>query len=176
MTLYTKSLKFKKILDDDAEKIYQIFSNKELTGFFVSGQDKSKKDAEKRMNSIIAHWNEYGFGDFILLDKATEMLVGYGGLHHKVKGGNINISYIILQEYQGKGLGYETSMGLLDYGFNTLDLQTIAAEIDPNNLISQKLIEKCGFKFNRIIEWKGFERKEYIINKSDYRQAFSVKD
>nr|WP_252187618.1 GNAT family N-acetyltransferase [Anaeromonas gelatinilytica] len=159
---------FKKITIGDIDRIFSIFNNSTLTQYFVSGSDKNKGDTKKRIENIITHWNKYGFGDFLLINKSRNMVVGYGGLHYKSMGANINISYIIKPKFQKQGLGYETSMKLLDYGFNTLSLNSIVAEIDPNNKASQKLIEKCGFKFNRIIVWKGFERKEYIMSSIDF--------
>ncbi len=166
--LTTKRLKFKKVSYDDIDNVYKIFSNPQLTKYFISGSDKTKDNTKKRVDKIISHWTEYDFGDFILLNKVNKTLIGYGGLHYKERGGNINISYIIRPEFQKKGYGYETSIGLLQYGFNKLNLHKIVAEIDPDNKASQKLIEKCGFQFNNKIIWKGYERIEYVLYKLNF--------
>jgi ribosomal-protein-alanine N-acetyltransferase len=158
----------KKITANDIKDVNKIYSNLELTKYFVSGPDSDMIESKNRVERIELHWNEYGFGDFLLFDKSTDELFGYGGLHYKAKGGKINISYVILEEAQGKGLGYEISMKLIEYGFKTLELPEIVAEIDPDNTMSKKLIEKCGFKFNRMMKWKGHEREEYVMSISDF--------
>ena len=168
MYIQSDRMTLKKITINDIEDVNKIYSNSKLTKYFVSGPDSNMEDTKFRVEKIESHWNEHGFGDFLLYDKSTSELFGYGGLHYKAKGGKINISYVILEEAQGKGLGYEISMKLIEYGFKTLNLSEIVAEIDPSNAMSKNLIEKCGFSFNRMMEWKGHEREEYVMSISDF--------
>lgn len=171
MKLETKRLILKKVEKSDAEELFKIFSDKELTRYFVSGADCNLEQTKARVEKINSHWEKYYFGDFILLDKKTTGVIGFGGLHYKTEGGNINISYIIDKNLWGNGLGYETCLALLDYGFNILGLDKIVAEIDPQNIPSINLIEKCGFKFNKTIEYKGYERLEYVMLNSDFNRS-----
>ncbi|MTI65887.1 MAG: GNAT family N-acetyltransferase [Firmicutes bacterium] len=167
MRIESKRLIFKKVDRHDAEKLYRIFSNKELTKYFVSGADKNLEQTERRVEKVIYHWEKNKFGDFIVFDKRTLKTIGFGGLHYKIDGGNINISYIVDKEYWRQGFGCEIAQTMIKYGLNTLELKKIVAEIDPNNIPSIKLVEKYGFKYNRNIQYKGFERLEYIMFNSD---------
>lgn len=45
----------------------------------------------------------------------------------------------------GKGYIQEAGEALIDYGFNTLKLRRIEAEIDPDNSASAKALDKLGF-------------------------------
>jgi ribosomal-protein-alanine N-acetyltransferase len=167
MRIETRRLIFKQIEEDDVQNLYQIYNDEELIKYFVSGPDKFVDQTKERIEKIKSHWDKYNVGDFILLNKENLEPVGYAGLHYKEDGGNINISYIIDKKLWGNGLGYETCLALIYYGFRILELDKIIAEIDPQNINSIKLIEKCGFKFNRIMEWKGFERLEYLMSNKD---------
>ncbi|RKD34384.1 GNAT family N-acetyltransferase [Thermohalobacter berrensis] len=163
MQLETKRTFLKRVQLKDTEKLFKIFSDEELTRYFVSGKDETIEQTGRRVKKIVSHWENNRFGDFIVLNKSSLKTVGFGGLHYKIKGGNINISYIVDKAYWGQGLGYEIAQALLKYGFNTLRLNKIVAEIDPKNISSIKLAEKCGFEYNRTIEYKGIERLEYIM-------------
>lgn len=161
--MISNRLKFTKISETDTEHLNKIYANKNLVRYFVSGPDKSIDETEKRLKKIINHWDTYNFGDFLVYSLESNCLIGFGGLHYKEIGGKVNISYIVLEDYQGKGFGLEISRTLLKYGFEKLKLSEIVAEIDPENEASKCLITKCGFKYNSTINYKGFERLEYIM-------------
>lgn len=168
MRIETERLIIRKIEEEDVEDLFKIYSDDELTKYFVYGADKSLEQTKIRVKNIRFHWDKYGFGDFILMHKENSKVVGYGGLHYKVDDGNVNISYVIDKSIWRTGLGKEACLALLYYGFRILRLNEIVAEIDPENTNSIKLIEKCGFKLNKIIEWRGFKRLEYTMVSSDF--------
>jgi ribosomal-protein-alanine N-acetyltransferase len=168
MRIETERLIIRKIQEKDVEDLFKIYSDDELTKYFVSGADKSLEQTKIRVKNIRFHWDKYGFGDFILMHKENSKIVGYGGLHYKIDGGNVNVSYVIDKSLWRTGLGKEACLALLYYGFRILGLNEIVAEIDPENTNSIKLIEKCGFKLNKIIEWRGFKRLEYTMISSDF--------
>ena len=168
MKFETTRIIFRKVEEKDIENLFKIYNDEELTKYFVSGIDKSLEMTKVRVQNIKLHWDKFGFGDFILLHKDNSKILGYAGLHYKVDGGNVNISYIIDKSFWGEGLGKEACLALLYYGFQILKLNKIAAEIDPKNINSIKLIEKCGFKFSRNMDWNGFERLEYTMLSEDF--------
>jgi ribosomal-protein-alanine N-acetyltransferase len=55
------------------------------------------------------------------------------------------IGYLLDPAFQRKGLMYETLRAVLHYGFTTLKLHSIEANVNPNNLASIGLLEKSGF-------------------------------
>ncbi|MBZ9635185.1 GNAT family N-acetyltransferase [Clostridium sp. FP1] len=168
MKIQTKRPIFRKVEEKDNENLFKIYNDEVLTKYFVSEVDKSLEKTKIRVQNIKFHWEKFGFGDFILLHKDNSKIVGYGGLHYKVDGGNVNISYIINKSFWRTGLGKETCLALIYYGFKILELNKIVAEIDPENINSIRLIEKCGFKFSRTMDWNGFERLEYTMLSCDF--------
>lgn len=52
----------------------------------------------------------------------------------------------IPKKYQGLGLAFEASVMLIDYGFNTLNLNKITNDVFPDNQSIIRLLEKMGFK------------------------------
>jgi len=55
----------------------------------------------------------------------------------------------LLPEFQGKGIMQEILPIIINYGFETMGLNFIDGEVDPNNLRSIKLMGKYGFVFNK---------------------------
>lgn len=52
----------------------------------------------------------------------------------------------IPKQYQGLGLAYEASAMLIEYGFNTLNLNKITSDVFPDNESILHLLERVGFK------------------------------
>ena len=52
---------------------------------------------------------------------------------------------MLLPEYHGKGIAVEAIKELIKYGFEIMKLHSIEAVIDPENLASEKVLQKSGF-------------------------------
>ena len=59
--------------------------------------------------------------------------------------GVATLSYSLGRPYWGSGIATEVARRVIDFGFSDLDLRRIDAETSPNNLRSQKVLEKLGF-------------------------------
>lgn len=86
--------------------------------------------------------------DMIVFTVCTdEEPVGYVQLYPiDWKNRNAEVGIIMGRKRQGQGLGKETLRLIVDYGFKTLNLKRIYAEIYSYNKNSIKLFEKIGFK------------------------------
>jgi len=99
------------------------------------------------------------------IDSKKTTIVGTVGLYnfnlrHQRATWRIRIS----SEYQGKGIAYESIYMLLDYGFNTLNINKIISDSFSDNLAIIKLSKKLGF-----IE-EGTLREHYF-HKGHFRDA-----
>lgn len=63
----------------------------------------------------------------------------------------VDIGFAFLPEYFGKGYGYDAASRILRAGFEEHGLQKISAITVKENVASQKLIEKLGLKFQKIV-------------------------
>ena len=66
-----------------------------------------------------------------------------------------DLGYRFLEKQWGQGFGYEAAQACVDYGLNTLGLTKICAYLDPKNIISKKILEKCGLQFVTTFEDHG---------------------
>ena len=57
----------------------------------------------------------------------------------------VEIGYQLHPEEQGKGLMQEAIQEVLQYGFATMKLHSVEANVNPSNAASIKLLEKNGF-------------------------------
>jgi diamine N-acetyltransferase len=82
----------------------------------------------------------------------------------------------IPKQYQGLGLAFEASKMLIDYGFNTLNLNKITSDVFPHNESIIKLLAKMGFKEEGRLKQHYFHQGEfkdvliYSLTRDEYRQ------
>jgi RimJ/RimL family protein N-acetyltransferase len=68
------------------------------------------------------------------------------------------IGYAVLPNERRKGYGSEAIEIIVDYLFLTKNIVRIQAETHPENIASQKVLEKAGFKKEGIIRKSFFSR------------------
>ena len=77
-------------------------------------------------------------------------------------GKNPEIGYGIDEEFRGRGYATEAVKLALAWAFGHPDVAAVGAETDPDNIASQKVLAKCGFKPTGTI---GEEGPRFIVNK-----------
>jgi RimJ/RimL family protein N-acetyltransferase len=100
------------------------------------------------------HWKRYGFGMWLLRDRASGEMVGRGGLQWTtyVKDlDEVEAGWSIVPERWGEGLATELARASIDVAFGALGLGTIVAFTLPHNLASRRVMEKTGFRYDREI-------------------------
>jgi ribosomal-protein-alanine N-acetyltransferase len=65
----------------------------------------------------------------------------------QVENEEAEIGYVLMPQYQGKGLMQEAVMAVIDFGFKQMGLRSITADLVPANLSSIRLLERTGFIF-----------------------------
>src|SRR6266566_3265639 len=109
------------------------------------GGPRSALGTRGYMARNLQHWDDYGFGLWILRDSADEVELGYG-FHTK---------------YWGQGLATEIATELLRLGRHELGLPTLVAITTAANLGSQRVLIKAGLVYERDIDHEGVPHQLY---------------
>lgn len=93
-----------------------------------------------------AHWEDHGFGPWILIEKESGEFAGRGGLAWaSVEGvAEIELPWSIEPRLHGRGLATEAAEAACECA-RELGFQDAIALILPANLASQRVAEKAGF-------------------------------
>lgn len=96
--------------------------------------------------NITKSFEDNGFGLFKMVRKKNNRIIGICGFVQRKYLDYPDLGFAILPEYEGKGLTTETSKGVLDYGFNILNLDKVFGITNPDNFASRHILEKLGFE------------------------------
>ncbi len=82
--------------------------------------------------------------------KSTGKVIGSIGLHQdsmRTAKNVKSIGYVLAEEYWGQGIMTEAVKRVMQYAFEELQVDLLSVGHYPFNKGSQRVIEKCGFKY-----------------------------
>lgn len=79
-------------------------------------------------------------------------IIGTAALRNIVRGSFLSatIGYKLLPEYTGKGYATQTVKKITDEAIFDEELHRIVAYVQPDNVASVRVLEKCGFEFEGV--------------------------
>ena len=102
-----------------------------------------------------------------LIEKKTGKFMGRCGLTPMDIEGReeIEVGYMLAQEYWGRGLATEAARAILHYGFEQVGLVRLICVINPGNQASGRVAEKIGMRLEIDGDINGEPTLLYSINK-----------
>jgi RimJ/RimL family protein N-acetyltransferase len=116
---------------------------------YIGGAALDAEGAATQVRRFEAVWQEHGFGQSALLDRATGDFLGRAGLHPWPRWGEVELGYVLARHAQGRGLATEAASAWLDVAFGTLGLDRLTAVVHPDNAPSRTLATRLGFRVHR---------------------------
>jgi [ribosomal protein S5]-alanine N-acetyltransferase len=144
--LETERLLLRRVDNNDVEEIILLRGNPQTMKYIPRPLVKTKEDALEHIAMIDSKIeNNEGINWAITL-KNNLKLIGIIGLYRiKPEHYRAEIGYMILPEFNGKGITTEAIKAVLNYGFNEMNLHSIEGVIDPQNFASERVLQKNGF-------------------------------
>jgi RimJ/RimL family protein N-acetyltransferase len=104
-----------------------------------------------RFQRDLWHWDEYGYGAWVLYELNGQDMIGRAVLRHILIEGvdDVEVGYAFYPEFWGRGLATEISRACLGFARDPLHLATVIAVTTPSNLASQNVLRKIGLEFER---------------------------
>ncbi len=161
MNFKTYRLLLKQVSLKDTKEISIVGNDKEISYFtYYWPYPLTIKKTEKILNKIEKEWKEKKTVIMFKIQlKETREIIGLLDIYDieriDKKG---KIGYWLGRNYWGRGYVLESLNGAINFAFNKLNLQKLFADILIDNLSSNKLLKKAGFR--RI----GIMKKDKLVN------------
>jgi RimJ/RimL family protein N-acetyltransferase len=127
-----------------------------------------RSDAETKayLERNLAHWEEHGFGIWILRDPTTGRVFGRAGLRHLSVEGTpeVELAYALLPEFWGRGLATDAARACVTIGREWLGLPSVVALTTADNLASQRVLLKAALAPEREVAHAG---RPHILYRTD---------
>lgn len=145
----------------DIHFLTKLFSRPELVAHRPVPRPDSPEECAARLTRDIKHWKEHGFGRWAV--ETEGLLIGFGGVTVSKEFGDLNLSYHLQPESWGHGYATELVRDTLAFAFDDLNADRVIGLVRPVNTASRRILEKCGFHFEREIMLHGAPTNMYAI-------------
>ena len=141
-------------------KIYPA-DRQQMEEVIASAKDPELKKAYTEMlEGCLEHPEQWDWYAMWIIENEDGIRVGDLCFKGYEEGKNPEIGYGIDDEFQGKGYATEAVKLALEWAFSHPGVAAVEAETDPDNIASQKVLAKCGFKATWMI---GEEGPRFIV-------------
>jgi RimJ/RimL family protein N-acetyltransferase len=133
---------------------------------FAGGPTGSVEESEARLRRLIEHQERHGFSLWAVVERESANVIGDAGLVLlEFRGPEIELAYRLKTPAWGKGYATEAATAWVAYAFDELGLARIVAVTHPENVASQRVLEKVGMRFERMTTYDGDPARLYAIQR-----------
>jgi RimJ/RimL family protein N-acetyltransferase len=145
-TLHTARLRLRPFTDADAGPLFAMHSSAHVLRYWDAPPWQEPARAE-RFIAACRQMAEEGTGARVALERASDgAFVGWCALTRwNPVYRSAALGYCLDDAAWGQGYATEGAGALLEWAFETLDLNRVQAETDTRNLASARVLEKLGF-------------------------------
>lgn len=146
--LETARLSLYRVEPTDLNVLVQIYGDAETMKYLAPPW--SRDFIEQRLDRFLKRWELSGCGLGVVAENNSGNIIGCASMLKEAynvpgeTGGELG--FMILPEYRSKGYATEITRGILRYLFISTDLEQIVANPHPDNIPSNKVLEKAGFE------------------------------
>ncbi len=168
--LQTERLILRRVDKEDVREIFALRSDQEVMKYIPRPLLKTEEEAIAHITAIDEKIDSNEGINWAITQKGNPKLIGIIG-HYRLKLEHFRseIGYMLLPEYQGKGIISEALKEVINYGFEVMKLHSIEAIIDPENIASEKVLKKNGF-----LKEAHFKENEYYQGRFIDTAVYSI--
>jgi RimJ/RimL family protein N-acetyltransferase len=142
MHIHTPRLILRPPIKDDFEAWALMEADESVKANTGAVQDQ--RESWGQLLSIAGHWSLTGWGSFCAIEKSSGRFIGRFGPSRPFGWPAVEIGWMLLPEFQGKGFALEGAVAAMDFAFSELGEVRVIHTIRPANMASQRLAEKLG--------------------------------
>lgn len=153
MIRHTPRLSLRMPQERDLDFVTALFARPELVAHRPDPTPDSPSESARRLARDQAHWRVNGFGRWAV--ETEGQLIGFGGVTVSTEFESLNLSYHLHPDHWGSGYATELVKEALAFAHNDLQAKRIIGLVRPINVASRRVLEKCGFGFEREVMLHG---------------------
>jgi ribosomal-protein-alanine N-acetyltransferase len=165
----TGRLRLRAFAPDDLDDLYMVFGDAEVMKYISGGKPRTRDATRVGMLRTIEGWRERGFGLWAVVEKDSGKVIGYCGLIFLDGTTEVEVAYGMAKSSWGKGFATEAARASLKFGFEELKLEKIVAVVNPENISSQRVLEKLRMKYTGNAHHYDADLMYYEISQQDYQ-------
>lgn len=147
----TERLVLRRIRASDVDDIYAYAQDPDVARYTSWAPHTSPDETRQFVRRNLDAYLEKRVANWGIELRAERKIIGTGGYGWwNPEQSSAEIGYAIGRPYWRQGLMTEAVRAMIDFGFNRMALNRIVIRMDPRNIGSWRVAEKCGCRFEGI--------------------------
>ena len=154
MALFTQRLELREFSIEDAKHLYQLNLNPDVIRYTGDASFSNISEA----TAFLKNYDDYcrnGYGRWAMVEQQTGEFLGWCGLKRHTDTNETDLGFRLFVKYWNNGFATEAAKACIDYGFNTLRLNSIIGRAMADNAASIRVLEKIGMRFEQTFDFHG---------------------
>ena len=147
IALRTSRLLLRPWRDEDVAAFAEMSADPTVMQYLLPLSDRGLS-VEAWVERARAHWDEHGFGQWVVELPGAANFIGVVGLETVSYDAHftpaVEVAWRLVRAYWGRGYATEAAKAALDYGFGEVGLGEIVALTVPANQRSRRVMERLG--------------------------------
>ncbi len=142
----SERLGFRNWKNSDLDSFVKMNSDEKVMEFFPN--TLSPQESQSNLEKIQLHFEQKGYTWFAVEELSSQNIIGFIGLWYQnfdfELAPFVEIGWRLIPPYWGKGYATEGAKACIQYGFNTLELDSIYSMTAIVNKRSERVMQKIG--------------------------------
>ena len=162
--LETERFVLRKLELSDAESLFTILADEEVTRFYDDEAFTEISQAKAQIQAWANGFDERRSIRWGIVRREDDIVIGTCGYY----GFNVwhrrgSLGFELARSYWRQGIMTEALEAIIAFGFNEVGLNRIQAVVMPGNEGSEKLLEKLGFRREGVLrEYENWGKKGFV--------------
>ncbi len=140
------------------------------------GSPFTREQTVQALARWIAHWDEHGFGLWVVEERGSGRVVGRtGAAFHTLWPDDPEVGWGLDPAVWGRGYATEAGATVIRSAFETLALDRLVSIVHPQNEASKRVQERLGIRPWRTVHWPegGVELEMRTLGRADWARLQS---
>ena len=173
-TLETERLKLRKLSMRDAGDVFEYASLSEVSEHVTWEHHRNISDSIHFLRVVMQQYEDGAPSSWGIVQSKIGKLIGTIGYHAlSIQNRYGEVGYALSKDFWNQGYMTEAFREVIKFGFEHMKLNRVEATCKLLNTASEKVMQKCGLKYEGILKQRLFAKGEhhdlklYAILKSD---------
>ena len=166
--LDTRQLRLRRLGAADETRFVALDSDPEVMRYIGSRGGTPEEIVARVRDRIAADHGALGW--WVIEGRDDGAFHGVAALLRMPDGDDIELAYRLARASWGAGLATEAASALARYAFDQVGLPRLVAVTFPENVASQRVLEKVGFVHDGMSTYKTFQVTHFTCEASEWRK------
>lgn len=160
----TDRLTADKLREDHLPDLVALHLDAEVSRYL--GGVRSAETTKTYLATNMAHWDQHGFGLWVLRTN-DGTFAGRAGIRHIIVDGidEIEVAYTFKRDLWGRGLASEIATALTEIGLSQLELPSLIGLVAVGHVASRRVLEKSNYVLEKSTRHHGEDVVIYRIRR-----------